>query len=302
MRRFLHAEASEWKTRDPACQWKYFRGKEACDVIESSEFSHLQFVGDSYIRNMFITFLMLLSDDTERGAWGVNMNYDQMELCRKDGHLFHKECRYIVRNSQELRYPEKMCGGNKPNFTVSARITCSDKGGPDFVNTTRDLAGKRGKLILVGLGIHMRLDADFVISQILEPGLQARDKFYLSSKTPVAHRWPRIIFIMPMPPGLLKPTRYLPHQNNEKLSRFTDKLSSFCLKKHIPFFDFRPLAAYVHSFDGSHYGIGVNMMKNQVFLNYLSSLEKYETWKKFLRLAVYGKLKCVKRKASYHFK
>jgi len=40
----------------------------------------------------------------------------------------------------------------------------------------------------------------------------------------------------------------------------------------IPVFDFRQLGYFVHSFDGTHYGRGVNLMKNQVFLNYLSQL------------------------------
>ena len=34
-------------------------------------------------------------------------------------------------------------------------------------------------------------------------------------------------------------------------------------------FDFREITKFVKSYDGTHYGSGVNIMKSQVILNYL---------------------------------
>jgi len=61
-------------------------------------------------------------------------------------------------------------------------------------------------------------------------------------------------------------------QENRKLSHFVSRINEYCFAMGIPVFDFRQLGYFVHSFDGTHYGRGVNLMKNQVFLNYLSQL------------------------------
>jgi len=244
----------------------------ACDVIERSKFKHIHFVGDSFVRNMFVTLLMLLSDDTERGAWSRNMREDQMVYCRHERYILYEECRDMIRDIRQLRYPEKLCDGHQPNFTVSAKVTYSGKAREDFINATRDLAGKPGNLVLLGMGIHMGLKADVVISRIIEPGLQSRDKFYANKTMPAASKWPQIIYVIPMRSGILKPVRYLVRQDDHTLWDFADKVSTYCRENDIPVLDFRSLTNNVHSFDGGHYGIGVNLMKNQIFLNYLSSL------------------------------
>jgi len=244
----------------------------ACDVIERSKFKHIHFVGDSFVRNMFVTLLMLLSDDTERGAWSRNMREDQMVYCRHERYILYEECRDMIRDIRQLRYPEKLCDGHQPNFTVSAKVTYSGKAREDFINATRDLAGKPGNLVLLGMGIHMGLKTDVVISQIIEPGLQARDKFYANKTMPAASKWPQIIYVIPMRSGMLKPIKHLVRQDDQTLWDFAAKVSKYCRENDIPVLDFRSLTANVHSFDGGHYGVGVNLMKNQIFLNYLSSL------------------------------
>jgi len=261
-RKYLHPETSEWRTRDPRCEWKYYRGKMACDVIERSEFKHIHFVGDSFVRNMFVTLLMLLSDDTEREAWSQNMREDRMVYCRHERYVLNHECRDIIRDIRQLRYSEKLCDGHQPNFTVSAKISYSWKAGDDFINATRDLAGKPRNLVLLGMGIHMGLKADCVISQIIEPGLQARDKFYVNKTLSTSSKWPQIIYVIAMRSGILKPITHLVRQDDQKLWYFADKVSTYWKENDIPVLDFRSLTANVHSFDGSHYDIGVNLIKS----------------------------------------
>lgn len=70
-----------------------------------------------------------------------------------------------------------------------------------------------------------------------------------------------------MPQGLLKSPDHFFLQNNRKINVFCKEIKIYLKSVDIPVFDFRGIAKNVHSFDGTHYGIGVNIMKNQIFLN-----------------------------------
>ena len=112
------------------------------------------------------------------------------------------------------------------------------------------------------MGIRMGLKADCVISQIIEPGLQARDKFYVNKTLSASSKWPQIIYVIAMRSGILKPITHLVRQDDQKLWYFADKVSTYWKENDIPVLDFRSLTANVHSFDGSHYDIGVNLIKS----------------------------------------
>jgi len=49
-------------------------------------------------------------------------------------------------------------------------------------------------------------------------------------------------------------------------------MEQYLKQYNIPILDFRKVTKGVHSYDGTHYGSGVNMMKVQILLNYLATL------------------------------
>ena len=73
-------------------------------------------------------------------------------------------------------------------------------------------------------------------------------------------------------PGLLKTPR-VPSQNRESIIRFNADIFNVLEKWSIPIFDSFNFTDGTTSFDGAHYGKGVNDVKVQIFLNYILELK-----------------------------
>lgn len=270
MRLYHHAETSRWVTSDRRCSWTNYTGSSACDLIQSSPFRDIYFVGDSFMRNMFLTFLMLLSDDPVRGAWSRNMTSNAKEICISGQMYFWKECRQILTEIQQVYNKRSLCGGRERKFNITMKPFYNMKFKEDFHQLVKSLLGKEGSLIIVGVGFHMQCLHNITVNEYLGPAVRTIDKYY-RHKFPSA-RWPQLYFVVPMPVGLLKSAIHFTLQNDNKIERFTFEMRRYCAANRIPLFDFRNLGKFVHSFDGTHYGLGVNLMKNQVLLNYIASL------------------------------
>lgn len=266
---------SQWKTDDENCPWRnYSTGTEACDVIERSPFDSLHFVGDSLIRNMFYALLMILTDDPVSGAWSRKMSEDLKSYCQAEKFFFFK-CKGVIRSLEELEKPEKLCGGRKANFSINATISYGDHLQEPLKRLFERLSGRYGSVVLIHVGLHLKMNADTVIEKYLKPMLAIRNGFYRNRRQVVTEdtKWPKIFFVPPLHSGLRKPKKYLNTLYPKKVSQFAEQMQDFCHENDITFFDVRPFSRFVHSFDGTHYGLGVNFMKNQLLLNYFNSLE-----------------------------
>jgi len=269
-RLYKHAEASQWKTNDPRCSWTFYKGSSACDVIENSPFNNIHFIGDSLNRNMFATLVMLLSDEPMQKAWDKGLMSKLDVRCTSDTYYHWLDCRNLFGNFKKELNGSKLCGGRKPNFDISNAIWHSVGESENFRKFMNSIQGKPNTLLVIGVGAHMAFDPDIVINQFLDPALQGWKMNRL--KYPNKSIWPQIIFVLPMRGSLLKPPVHIPYQDNRKLPHFASRLSDYCAASGITLMDFRQLGDVVHSFDGTHYGNGVNVMKNQIFLNHLSKI------------------------------
>ena len=107
----------------------------------------------------------------------------------------------------------------------------------------------------------MGLDANKVFTGFLKPMVQLKEQS--------ASKWPLIVWLTTHAHGSLKPIAYLESQGNKKISRFNSDMRELLEPVGIPVFDTFNLTLGVHSYDGTHYGFGVNMMKAQLFMNFL---------------------------------
>ncbi|XP_076818557.1 uncharacterized protein LOC143464584 isoform X2 [Clavelina lepadiformis] len=271
MRFYKHAELSAWELDDPRCWWRNYSAIEACHVIEQSPFNDIYYVGDSFMRNMFMTTLMLLVGDPVRGAWPKKMTEEAKHLCMSCQMYKLPICRKIISDMNDVADPGSLCGGKSPSFNHKVLTYYSNDYKDEFINLVNTLAGKNGTLIMLGVGYHMSCLAKPVIDNFLNPALSAIGHYYTSNKL-TGPRWPRIFFVLPMPTGLLKPPQHLDMQNDVKMRQLAIEITKYCKERDIPVFDFRALGKHVHSFDGTHYGLGVNLMKIQILINYLDSL------------------------------
>ena len=273
-RDYKHAELSKWHTKDERCTWTMFNPSEACQVVKNSLFNDIYFVGDSFIRNMFLSFLITVSGDMERGSWGKDMSQIQKELCVGETLLFYDECRTIIKNMNDVLHPETFCGGAPRDFNASFFFYPDFNKASMFAQLMKSLSGKRRSLVLLSVGYWDGSNAQKTILKYINPGLKVvTDQYKQNSLNNEAIHWPQLFYFLPMTQGLLKSPDHFFLQDNPKIHKISEQMLIFGEQNNITVFDFRQLVKHIHSFDGTHYNVAVNIMKNQIFLHYLQSLK-----------------------------
>ena len=66
--------------------------------------------------------------------------------------------------------------------------------------------------------------------------------------------------------------------SNEYGKEFNANVAAYLHNFRIPVFDTFSVTDGVMSIDGTHYGFGVNVLKAQLFLNYIQQLEDWGMW------------------------
>lgn len=275
IRRLRHAEVMDWKSYDYRCKWRRYSASEACDVIESSSLKKLYYVGDSFMQSMYLGLLQILSNKPITGGWKkTKLSWDDYKKCSNYAMNYHKQCRNMTESMNEMRYKDALCGdGRNVSFRAEFRKYYNNKFWKQFRNLISGLAGKPGTYVVVGIGFHIQLDLKRALRGFMEPAVRERRNYYEKSQIPLDQRWPKMYFAMPMLYGLLKPTKYVPIHHKNKQIFYKVGMSRYCKNNGIEMLDFNPLTKNVHSFDGVHYGVRINFMKNQMFLNHIASRE-----------------------------
>ena len=261
---------SRWKVDDERCNWNMYSAHDACDVIEKSDYHAIYYVGDSFLRNMFHAMMVLLSTDPQRAIWTATMTSSMRERCVPRQMNFWKECRKVLESSDDLLHQEAFCGGRKVKFKMFMKPYYDQSTALDFLNLVEQLLGKAGSLIILSVGFHMQCSAVEVINKFLDPALQKIRSHHSASHSIKPH-WPRLLFSLPMPTSLLKPFEHLHLQSNHVIEGFASIMSGYCKLHSIPILDFRRLGYNLISFDGVHYGLKANLMKNHILLNYIAA-------------------------------
>lgn len=111
-------------------------------------------------------------------------------------------------------------------------------------------------------GLHFNFNAQYIINPHIKEVLT-----HLQTST---NSWPKFLWVHPLTPGLMKPTKYTTSQGHDAVERFASAMEEYLKNADVQILDFRKLTTFVDSYDGTHFGTGVNMMKSQIILNYLA--------------------------------
>jgi len=84
--------------------------------------------------------------------------------------------------------------------------------------------------------------------------------------------WPKLFWVHPLKLGSTVSKQFWSGVGNDDIEVFVQNLDRYLQQEKIPTFNFQKLTTNVHSHDGTHYGIGLNLMKVQIWLNYLASI------------------------------
>ncbi|XP_067656031.1 uncharacterized protein [Haliotis asinina] len=257
LRNEIHAEYSTWEPQDSRCQVKNFTAQQACDLLQGLT---IAFVGDSLMRHLYTAMLLVLSNNSFDGALKADTPKDIHDQCTGMYTFTEKACRANIKRQASF------CDGK---VTVKMLERFHIASAATFHNDCRSFLHKSKTIVLVGIGVHDFFNAERVFAEYM---LSVIDMIKKNNAS-----WPKLIWSSNHKFGILKSPK-TPRQDNDHVSAFNKLMSDVLGKYHIPVFDTFNLTSGVMSTDGAHFGIGINSMKVQMFLNYLLELKSKLYW------------------------
>ncbi|KAK7102333.1 hypothetical protein V1264_020568 [Littorina saxatilis] len=118
------------------------------------------------------------------------------------------------------------------------------------------------------VGFHDTLQVGVITKRLLKPLLTAMKSKRL--------QWPRLVWAPVHQFGMMRTSNTAIDVNMAR--EFNRRVEEFLTPWGVPVFDTFPLTDNVTSFDGQHYGFGVNRMKVRILLHYLQELKSLGQW------------------------
>ncbi|CAL1548450.1 unnamed protein product [Lymnaea stagnalis] len=251
MRQRIHAELASWEPYDTTIQLTQFTSeKDVCRVLQNKT---VYFIGDSFMRQLYTSVLAMLRDAKPRHVIRNDVPLVNVTNCDKY-YRFIADCRgYIIEDTQE-------CTGTT---TLRMKTVYQVTGADVVLNAVRELNGTVDSWMVVGLGGHDYYNMTAVRQTLIDPIL----KMLKNSK------WPKLIWMAAHSVGLLK-SGTEKRQQTQALLDYNEKLASIFSFREIPVLNFFQLTKGIFSFDGAHYGKGVNDVKVKILLNFLQRENK----------------------------
>ena len=242
------------------CLFKNFTSQQACHLL-SERVSSLSLIGDSLVRHFHNAMLILLTGDKERGS--VNKDHGESDKQSCSGEMQFVDsgktnCHFHTARTLSQLPNGKLCEGQH-NFSYAFLEFFDMNYANSALNEVRAHLHQNNSVVAIGVGIHFGLNISQVLNGYLKPIIQLKER--------EKSRWPLIVWLPIHAPGSLKPTEFVhtSSEHFEKVWRFNMAIREYLEPIGVPIFDTFNLTRGVQSYDGLHYGFGVNMVKAQLF-------------------------------------
>ena len=260
---YFSAELAEWKPAWETCPFQYLQQGTACEIFARNHITDLVFVGDSLMRHFFAALAILITNDPVEGALNKKLEPEERKPC-------HGEMQFVDRGTFNChgktihRWEEfnqsQVCFGDgsfKTRLVEAYAVPHAHRA----LEAVQELLGKRGSVAVLSVGLHMNLNSQVIIEQYFGPIVKEVEN--------KGNGWPLLIWI-----NIHRVSNYL-KSDTERLHApiitFNAEMTRYCERKSIPVLQASRLTAKIKSYDGRHFGLGGNMAKVQVLLNYLKT-------------------------------
>ena len=247
-----------WRPR--ACSLRIYDGAGACAVLRRA--GGVVVLGESFERHLYMGLLNVLTEDYDEGALthGGRLRGFSPSACRGERQYTERDCR---RHRDTRREPIAGCGGAE----VVVYHDLSHAQHWERRNLSALLRPRA--TVIAGFGLHEDLNSTRVASGLLNL-LRAVAVFGPSRE----QQQPRVLWASRPAQGALKPHEFIKSQDNAHLIAFNEAMAAFSRERGVGVYDWFRLSEGAHSFDGSHYGLHVNVLNAQLLLNYFASLDE----------------------------
>ena len=262
----IYAELSSWTPRNN-CKIKKLFSNDTCWFLDK-HFSSVTFIGDSLVRHTFSALLIHLTQDRVYGALRANQSKQTLEFCKDESQFVDSSCHTkLATKWLDIKTNKKYCASTNRKVKL-AFIQAYNTGHTQLAMSAMEEAlQEHHPLFLIGIGIHEQFNVTKVINYYLRPILQLRNMY----KNVEAE----IIWFNTHAAGTLKPLMFQETQGNKNILSFNRQMREFCRTNNIIVFDMFNITVDVHSFDGTHYGSELNLLKVELLIEGLKSLSRF---------------------------
>ncbi|XP_071117332.1 uncharacterized protein [Haliotis cracherodii] len=257
LRQERYADYSNWIPADSRCPYRAFSSEEACALLKGSS---IHFVGDSLVRHIYTALLLVLSGDMDYGALKSSASQETRSSCRGLYMFTEKVCRI------NLSYATNLCGGQT---RLVMKYYAHTQAGRAFLTHVKTITNQTKSLILTGIGIHNGFNITQILPRFIGPVIQ--------DLKPRTSKWPFLIWANTHAPGLFK-SPSLHHQTRPIMEKFNSEMVDLMAENDVPVFETFNLTDWMSSFDGEHYGRGINVVKANILLHYIAELKRKGLW------------------------
>ena len=219
------------------------------------------------MRHFHNAFMILFTNNPHGGALRKDLTDKQHEACSGEMQFVDggkTVCHGKIAKQIKDVKKSSFCGGNF-RFYYSFNESFSIGEAKSALAAVESVLNKQNSIVLIGVGLHDNLNFQRLKIHYIEPILMLVENNARSG-------WPKIVWVTVHAHGNLKPTAFLKSQSNDKILAFNRRMKAYLEPRGVDVFDVFHLTLGLHSYDGTHYGASVNMMKAQLFLNYLMTL------------------------------
>ncbi|EDO49097.1 predicted protein [Nematostella vectensis] len=256
-RKVISAELYDWVPQNETCKLKNYTREVDCRVV-SERLDSLVLIGDSLMRHFSNSLLTLFTNDPESGALlnGSEGCHGERQFVDSGRSRCHDR---TIKERADVVPKTKFCQG-VPYFQYK-------------YNASYNLEYRHGPVELVNKSILSNSRTAFFVDVGLQDGLvtkQYQDSYIEPVLNLIGDReWPKFIWVTTHSPSFIKPVAYRSWQGKKKIITYNAAMKEYFKAKRIPVFDVFPMTEGVNSYDGTHYGAGLNMMKSQTLINYI---------------------------------
>ncbi|KAH9496847.1 hypothetical protein Btru_010416 [Bulinus truncatus] len=251
LRHPIHAELATWIPSDSKCQMKSLTPVwEVCHLLNNMT---IYIIGDSLLRHVYVSLLTLIRSDKYYGPLLQYTSPGIIQMCDRDFVYLHMCMNHIDRDTWECDRSVKL------KFFEYVRASQSNLA----LSAILELAGKPNSLVVLGIGIHDNFNSASIVKDLIQPILNIVSR----------SKWPKIVWSSTHSPGVMK-SAHITNQSTESILQYNAIIKTALQGSEIPVFDTFRLTNGTMSFDGVHYGRGVNDVKTQILLNYILELRE----------------------------
>jgi hypothetical protein len=252
------------------CALQWFSSEEACRVLQGSG-KLIVFFGDSLARHLQQGLYTVLSGNYRHGGiqhWLLEEAALRSNVCACDNSFVDRDENGVVTRCKETTMaaysgPQSIIC---PTWTLDYLVPLIGWYTADMWNTAKlldlinsNVAKYRGALLITSMGLHNDLDENKLFPMVHQPLVDISKKFQNISN----------LFMTLHAPQSNKPKVFEEKQGLLATRSWNSKLRDFSERNKAFLLDSFSITENATSYDGTHYGAGVNAMLAQILLNFI---------------------------------